>query len=499
MSINNNNADWATQGCEDLGPPIMHQVLNEAGGATQVASAYEDLGAPSSSVVKRESDRVFDCEHCFKLFKLKRHLKSHSTACKGKKIDWFQCEICSKQLKSKRTLTKHKKTCKNKGGYSCIPECGKVFNTFTDLNIHRKAFHQEVDLSYCCYCDFRGSKENSKRHEKHHEVEGFYASSAKKLESESVYKITEFVCDICHKMLKSKKVLNEHMKRHGQNRNSKEKVIFVKKQVTWKSEIETIKVIENSKFPLNGENINILKEMSKHLDNVMGFMTNRKELIFLENLKKQYENVSRRNFEIEVFQALLDVNPTLYVVDIIDNQLVVTFDNIKIPITPSKKDKRMQDLRESLDNLVNEQKKYLDLMTLPLIRYNNYKTAKEILNENRSIISSEEEQEFDNLEDKVRHNLAKKEKYNKKRENMEKVWGSLRLPKLIILIKSIFQTEKKKSLTIIFLETKIKSISKSEHVKEDIKYLINEKNGWINIFGKYYVLDTSMDIDEVCM
>ena len=82
---------------------------------------------------------------------------------------------------------------------------------------------------------------------------------------------------------------------------------------------------------------------------------------------------------------------------------------------------------------------------------------------------------------------------------MEKVWRSLRLPKLIILIKSIFQTEKKKSLTIIFLETKIKSISKSEHVKEDIKYLINEKNGWINIFGKYYVLDTSMDIDEVCM
>ena len=71
------------------------------------------------------SDGPFQCDTCYKSFKLKFHLKRHKSSCKQFQ-DYVTCEDCGKKLVSKRVLKVHKASCKPTKVYSC-GECQTVY------------------------------------------------------------------------------------------------------------------------------------------------------------------------------------------------------------------------------------------------------------------------------------------------------------------------------------------------------------------------------------
>ena len=289
--------------------------------------------------------------------------------------------------------------------------------------------------------------------------------------------------------------MREHEKRHGQVEPKKKSPKKTKKTVSWNDDLNTTVHIENNKVSLNKENVKSLKFMSEHLDNLMSFMANRRQLINLNNLKIQYEKVTRTCFNFDLFQALLYLN--MYIVEIVDTQLVVSFKNIDLPITPSKANERKQQVSDMLNILTGDKKTYLFKLPLPEIKKNAYQSAKEILRENRDIESSEEEVSFKSLTEKVKHNEAKKVKYNEKKKNMDEKWQRERMPNFVRIIYNIFKAEKKSALRMDYLHEKLRFILKSENIKQDIDYLTTKTNGWFSNFGKYYILETVKDPDEV--
>ena len=95
-------------------------------------------------------EKPFKCEKCFKLFRVKGHLKDHLR--KHSKERPYECNICLKNFTRKSILIVHKRTHICKKPYKCPFEyCEKEFrekgNMKSHLYVHYRKFKKEKKLA----------------------------------------------------------------------------------------------------------------------------------------------------------------------------------------------------------------------------------------------------------------------------------------------------------------------------------------------------------------
>ncbi len=150
-----------------------------------------------------EEDAKYECPTCNKKFSqinlLDRHLKTHSTGPKPKKVTakLFQCETCGKSFHRKMTLHKHSLTHSenqsNARPFFC-DQCGKAYKFAQDLRAHKERHTDTVIPCEMCDMTFKGQT--------HYRRHFLYKHRLK------------YECHICQKKFGYQSVLNTHLAAH---------------------------------------------------------------------------------------------------------------------------------------------------------------------------------------------------------------------------------------------------------------------------------------------
>ena len=166
-----------------------------------------------------------------------------------------------------------------------------------------------------------------------------------------------------------------------------------------------------------------------------------------------------------------------------------------------------------MNEMENKKARYIDLVDLPEIRREIYKTAKETIIDNiikfdnddtsQDLKDSEEDEpagmfisKFEELKKKIkRKNLIKK----RREQNFKQIDFQLkRMNQLINLVNKIFLSESRSSLKLEFLTEKIKQCEySSSSIDEDLKRLIKESNGWLKTWRGWVKRKSSTDVKDV--
>ena len=180
----------------------MHLKLKHSCSMCNVTFAY-DQGLQRHMKTFHYGEKKFICSFCQKSFCLKAHLKRHEEEI-HLKIKHVTCDECDKVFACKRSLLQHMKSVHNKKKDEMI-KC-----TFCDKTIckasmsrHLKLIHRDEENFKCEFCDKEFSSiSDVKSHTKIHQVDSF-------------------CCDFCDKQFTLLKYLNNHI-------SNKHKEIFVK-------------------------------------------------------------------------------------------------------------------------------------------------------------------------------------------------------------------------------------------------------------------------------
>ena len=112
------------------------------------------------------TEKVFECDVCFKKFSCISALKALYKTHTGEKP--FACETCGRKFAKKSNLVQHQATHSEVKYFKCsiCPE-GRFFKTKNGLN-HHMVFHYEPKFS-CNHCDYKiHTKSSLIRHIKTH-------------------------------------------------------------------------------------------------------------------------------------------------------------------------------------------------------------------------------------------------------------------------------------------------------------------------------------------
>ena len=478
-----------------------------------------------------DQNKSFICEDCNKSFTLKWNLKTHAKSCKGfGNKDMLSCEKCDGKFTSKRTLKVHSMKCFGLKTYSC-KDCSETFVVYKHLHEHRQKFHT---CSKCDYCDvvITNSK-NLKRHilTKH---KGLTPAKARELEMRQNSKASaiekkDFKCEYCCKTFSDKRTLNHHSTTHTFPCNFCKKFFqsisdlmnhveihetvrrhATKKKVVWADTIEEVKIIQVTKIAFNPALKSKAMMMFDNLDKFMAICGNRGESLRMEKFIRMYEQRSKVTFEESIFRAIISIFPETFKVELNKNVLHVTFQG---GAQPSDVKERKVELACLMNEMENKKARYIDLVDLPEIRREIYKTAKETIIDNiikfdnddtsQDLKDSEEDEpagmfisKFEELKKKIkRKNLIKK----RREQNFKQIDFQLkRMNQLINLVNKIFLSESRSSLKLEFLTEKIKQCEySSSSIDEDLKRLIKESNGWLKTWRGWVKRKSSTDVKDV--
>ncbi|KAG5892486.1 hypothetical protein JTB14_015396 [Gonioctena quinquepunctata] len=164
------------------------------------------------------------CEICQRTFSRKCHLKSHKLIHTGEKS--FQCEQCGTFFRARKTLRVHLITHSGEKPYQC-QFCKRNFAHKLSLrehetSIHREAFpeaHMECDI--CCKMlpSKRALTKHQTQHNKRYHCEICGNSYSKKSNLEDhINTHTDkktFECTICNKKMSTKNALRQHLYLHS--------------------------------------------------------------------------------------------------------------------------------------------------------------------------------------------------------------------------------------------------------------------------------------------
>ena len=221
--------------------------------------------------------------------------------------------------------------------------------------------------------------------------------------------------------------VHETISRHT-NLESMENSIKHKKKVVWADNIEEVKTIPITKMAFNHHLKSKVMTMFDSLDKFMAICGNRGKSVRMKEFISMYEQCSKIRFDVSTFRALLSIFPDAFKVDLNENELHVTF---KGGAKPSDVKERKLVLENMISEMEYENARYVDIVELPEIRKERYKTAKETIVENiikfdNDDISQDEEDskegdssekfssKFEELKQKIeRKNLLKKRRENK--------------------------------------------------------------------------------------
>ena len=476
-----------------------------------------------------DANRSFLCEFCRKAFTLKWNLKTHAKHCKGSENKtMLNCVKCERGFSSKRTLKVHVLTCLPEKVYQCN-DCKENFVIYIHLHAHRERNHRSEQCDYCDVVVANGK--NMRRHilTKH---KGLTPSKAKQLEMRGNYESKkkakkDYKCDKCGKSFYDKSTLNRHQKQHSFSCNicekkfqtekdlnshmimhdivkdhTSDKVIGPKKIVVWADKIEEVKTIPITKLSVKPEMKSKLMHMFNCLEKVMPICGNRGKSLTMQEFVKMFEENSQKKFDESVFRALLSIYPDSYKVEVNKKNIHVTFvGDAKPRDIKARKlvlDKKMSDI---------ENDRYIDLVDLPQIGKEVYKSAQQTIVENIVKFDHDEDVDtedvgnmvgsrFELLKLKIERKNSKKKKRELKFKQID--WQFKRLSKLTNLVHKIFISETKNALKFDFLLEKIERCDYScISIDSDLRRLIKDSNGWLRTWRGWVKKNSSIDVNDV--
>lgn len=153
---------------------------------------------------KINKETSFQCDICTKALKSLTSLLRHKVLMHEKRKHVgkvtgfgsnrrFHCTSCSYSTPHSQTLTNHMR--RHEGDRPYICECGKSFTQTSSLTAHRKT-HSSTTYFTCTMCG--------------KQFKFAYALKA----HQSVHEDGRYPCQICHKVLKQRRTLEAHLKRH---------------------------------------------------------------------------------------------------------------------------------------------------------------------------------------------------------------------------------------------------------------------------------------------
>ena len=152
-----------------------------------------------------------------------------------------------------------------------------------------------------------------------------------------------------------------------------------KKKVVWADTIEDIKVIPVTKVAFNPSMKSKALEMFDNIERFMAICGSRGASVKMEKFISMYEQNSKVKFEEPMFRAILSMIPEAYRVGLNKNVLHVTFQG---GAKPSDIKKRKVELECVIKEIESKKDRYIELVDLPEIKIESYKTAKETIIEN---------------------------------------------------------------------------------------------------------------------
>ena len=489
---------------------------------------------PSRKEYEEKVDRPFICEECNKSFKFKCHMKTHIKSCKGeeRKGKWFSCDQCGGKFSFETNLKRHKKTCSPQTEYIC-EECTECFVTLQEHYNHKRKYHSSL---HCEHCDKKiANDKNMKRHYrlKHKGLTPSKAYRIKMRSKDNHARVNK--CEECGKSFYDKSTLNRHKKKHQiqcqkcgnicrcriilknkrkspadvetkKKSNVIEHFTNTNKHVNWDNNLENVKEIPITKISFNLETSSRIKLMFEELERFMVFHGNRGQSIPMKKMIETYERNSKKNFDEQIFKALLTVNPEAYKIELNRNEVhIMMLGGAK----PSKMLVRQSKLREELSKLETEKPLYIDLAEIEEPKKIKYKSAKITIMENLMNFGDDVEDteemgvnqnkcisSYEELKKKIERKQCIKKKREKQMESVD--WQLMRLPNMIRKINNVFLTEKKASLKTEDIITQIEFMGySSNNIENDLERLIQNSNNWLTSAGGRIKRNSNMDINHV--
>ena len=219
--------------------------------------------------------------------------------------------------------------------------------------------------------------------------------------------------------------------------------------------------------------------------------------------------IGRLSLVCTLFRTIISIFPEAFKLELNKNVLNINFQG---GAKPSDVKERKVVLKSLLNKFESENARYIDLVELPEIRRERYKSAKETILDNiikfddttsLDIKYSEADDspgmfisKFEELKQKInRKNLIKKKREHK----FKQIDFQLkRMNKLINLVNKIFLSESRSSLKLEFLIEKIKMCEYlSSSIGDDLNRLITESEGWLKTWRGWVKKKSNTDINDV--
>ncbi|VDH96523.1 Hypothetical predicted protein [Mytilus galloprovincialis] len=179
------------------------------------ASAHTEQDISSSEQIRSsQEEKAYKCDQCDKSFirvgNFRTHMKWHENG-----EDHFKCNLCNRKFLNQENLLIHERVHSGNTPYQC-GFCSKSYSTIKSLRIHQNRMHKNIKKHGCDQCfEIFTSMVKLNIHRMKHFDDPTDSDELSGESSELVDSTPEqYVCNICNKMFKNKRWLEDHKKIH---------------------------------------------------------------------------------------------------------------------------------------------------------------------------------------------------------------------------------------------------------------------------------------------